>query len=454
MEIKLWKEFSKRKNSTKLPSMDSAYTKTVVLKDDTSIESPVFRMSGSDFSYNYAYWNGHYYYISDIVSVTNNQIELHCTQDLLATYKSYIQSASAFVKYSTTNFNNNILDGRISNDTQVLRNSDNSTMMSEIFDGTGCYCVTCVGSNGGISSKYFLAAAQFKTLLQNTSNLQNEDNIAKLVKQFGSVFGAITSVKYLPFKIQQVGSENVTLGSWTTGVNAYTMNDTFVRYNTATITIPWVNSENARRSQETIYISLPAVSKLKLDTAKFLYDDTLKVSYFADYVSGDLMYLLSSNVSNAFEIITTNVATEIQINGYQQSTLGAGLQNFSEGTKWFNSFVDFILGDHMSYGTSGNIGTRLGTIGESFYSSGNNGGYNVNALVNISTKIIVECYSFAYTEEQANMAVKYGRPCMKVLSLSGLTGYVQTSGASIDIAGLSNDKNEINAMLDSGIYIE
>ena len=48
----------------------------------------------------------------------------------------------------------------------------------------------------------------------------------------------------------------------------------------------------------------------------------------------------------------------------------------------------------------------------------------------------------------------YGRPCMKVRQIQGLTGYVQTIGFAIDIPAVSEIRDLINSAMDKGVYIE
>ena len=54
MEIKLYRNFNKRINSTKRPS-STPVTKDVRLKENTSILSPSFLLSGDDVNFNYLY---------------------------------------------------------------------------------------------------------------------------------------------------------------------------------------------------------------------------------------------------------------------------------------------------------------------------------------------------------------------------------------------------------------
>ena len=82
MQLLLFKNFSKRRNSTKQVDDSTGIVTDVVLKQGTSIESPVFLIQGIDLDVNYAKFNNHYFYIDDIVVGNNNIYELHCSQDL------------------------------------------------------------------------------------------------------------------------------------------------------------------------------------------------------------------------------------------------------------------------------------------------------------------------------------------------------------------------------------
>ncbi len=100
----------KRLNSTK-STFSTIHTATnVKLKEHTSVTKPVFLLKntnadGSTYYYdkadvNYLYWPGYgYYWIDDIVYITNDLIEIYCHRDALATGKPYIEKTKAYVKY-------------------------------------------------------------------------------------------------------------------------------------------------------------------------------------------------------------------------------------------------------------------------------------------------------------------------------------------------------------------
>ena len=95
MNITTYSGFTKRRNSTKQPTGGS--TVICTLKEATSIEHPTFVLASNDFTINYVNAFGAYYFVDDIIALTNDMLELHCTVDVLATYKDSIGSSSQYV---------------------------------------------------------------------------------------------------------------------------------------------------------------------------------------------------------------------------------------------------------------------------------------------------------------------------------------------------------------------
>ena len=100
MQVTFYSSFSKKINSTKVPSgtgTEAGTTKTVVLKNPTSVLSPVFILTGYDLSYNFVKWGSRYYFVNDIIIVHNDVAEYHCSTDVLATYKTVIGASTQYV---------------------------------------------------------------------------------------------------------------------------------------------------------------------------------------------------------------------------------------------------------------------------------------------------------------------------------------------------------------------
>lgn len=107
---------NKKINSTN-QTFTAVKTVSVTLKQPCSMQMPVFQLVDSDLRggfYNYCSWGSWYYWIDDIIYLTNDVLEFHCHLDPLATYKSAIQNSSGFVIYgNSANWNEEIDDVRM-----------------------------------------------------------------------------------------------------------------------------------------------------------------------------------------------------------------------------------------------------------------------------------------------------------------------------------------------------
>ncbi|MEE3415471.1 MAG: hypothetical protein VZR53_08890 [Prevotella sp.] len=95
----------KRINSTKQTFNGTSLN--CKLKEPCSMQSPVFEVQGltKGMLFNYAQFENRYYWIDDVIYLTNEIQEVHCHLDPLATFKTAIGNTSAFVKYSAKTAN-------------------------------------------------------------------------------------------------------------------------------------------------------------------------------------------------------------------------------------------------------------------------------------------------------------------------------------------------------------
>lgn len=202
----------KRLNSTK-STFSTIHTATQVkLKDDTSVTKPVFLLKntnadGSTYYYdkadvNYCYWAGYgYYWIDDIVYVTNDLIEIYCHRDALATGKPYIEKTTAYVKYCA---DTSKVSGRhIIDDERFGPNLYLSSVYDSLFShsigqgeslietamyGDPTVVLTVVG-NGTPPYALFLSASQYSTFMQKY--LDGDDTIISAIDNLTERFMGI-----------------------------------------------------------------------------------------------------------------------------------------------------------------------------------------------------------------------------------------------------------------------
>lgn len=136
---------NKRINSTKSSFVSgTSHSVDVKLKENCSMQRPIFILSRSTFDagfYNYASWGSWYYWIDDIVYISNDLLEFHCHLDPLATYKSSIGNTHALVIYGdSAHWNKQIDDTRFNPEispAQVIHSVEKSIFNCDSsYDGT------------------------------------------------------------------------------------------------------------------------------------------------------------------------------------------------------------------------------------------------------------------------------------------------------------------------------
>lgn len=447
MQITLYKNFSKKINSTKQPTGGTVVD--VKLKNPTSRENPTFTLNITDLDYNYVRWGDHYYYINDIVVASNDNIEISCIQDVLATYKSAIGSTSAFVEYATTGFNADILDPRISNTGNVSRTAHTAAL--SMFVTGGRLILSTVGTSG-VADRYFITQDNLNLLGQKISTAPDA-TAEDVAKKFGNLGNCILGLTWIPYSMGAGLDRTVYLGNFDTEVHAGKINALQTINETITVSIPWINSEVCRQNRERIALYLPCFGEVNLEASEFLGALNVTIDVTADS-TGSITYAVHVPGGN-IKYFNANAGASIPVTQYVQSPMGMLLGAWSKGmadeqaeieatSKLFGQANDFMS----------RIAGRLSTMGSSASSVGGQGSISLGFSAISHNSIYITNTSYQYSEAQANMATKYGRPVFAVKTLSSLSGYIQCNGASVDIAGLSDDKNAVNAFLNSGFFYE
>ena len=146
MATAIFYTFSKRKNSTKVPT-GSGDSYTVNLKSGTSLLSPTLLLNiSSRPTYNYLSFEGRYYFVTDIVSVRNDLWEISCNVDALASWKSEIGGTTANILYATGG-RDDIIDQRIPIESDVHIDTSSSVITGfTITDATPTIVLSIVGT--------------------------------------------------------------------------------------------------------------------------------------------------------------------------------------------------------------------------------------------------------------------------------------------------------------------
>lgn len=483
---------SKRRNSTKQPAdTDLADVRSVDLKDTTSYDAPTFLLTGNDLAYNYLKWGNRYYFINDVRSVRHNLMEVECVLDVLATYKSEILASTQFVSYSASATGNAtwLADTRI----PVLKETEVDSEYTDIdtlFNSTGFYVLSAVGTAG--CELYAVTEQNLIDLIAQLQTWQN-DGITGIINDdmgvtydFSSVENAIQSLGkmsiqtgfignayaqapscirsciWVPFLLSafQTGTaKNIFLGNFDTGVQGTPIKSTPAT-GYKSLNIPWFHTDWRRSYCESVYLYLPLVGIIQLSADSITNATGIIVKYSATASDGCVCYEVVAG-GQTIGTYGGQASSNYPIGINQQASAGEITQSIMAGAdKMVSSAVNSTIspvsmaavagavaleGVEAAYNTADvAMSTHMSCIG------GIGGGAGVGLSLNVT------CYTVNHETiiTPSAMAATMGRPVMKPMSLSGLTGYCQCANGHVSAPAQASELDALDHYLNSGFYIE
>lgn len=497
---------SKRLNSTAQPVPDSSWASyTVTLKEETSIDDPVLLLSAS-FStvcgYNYGIFQGRYYWVSDVVAVRTNVVEVSLTLDYMATYKSAIQATSAFIEYGSNTITSGLVleDNRIPADLKPMQYTkredpfgglvntnygtyviqavghDPRTPAVSYHNGLMAFAVDAVDLNSLISSISPAIAADIGTIMAGS---YTPDEILNQLTGYAmqqnllmdSAFGAIQSVNWMPLSLASVtgASMRIYLGNYDSGVDGKVLSNHTPLTASATIAIPWPLTDlyDFKNLRCQILLYLPFFGTVPIPVDKVVGTSSLTIETAVQYVSGSLsvrvmagshtLFTGSTNIASSYGVGRSTVLTTDSLSGSIQQLggmirVGTGIIDLGA------SVVGAALGIGAG-GISGAIGSITGGAIDQLHGAAQQiqptiscvGALGGSSAVGMSMDAEISLlYYGAY--DAATFQGVYGHPVMRITTPA--SGYCKTAGFSVAIPGHAKYAALINATMDGGAFIE
>lgn len=449
-------KFSKRKNSTAVPN-GQGYERNLTIKNGSSIITPTFLVAGESFDYNYCFFNGRYYWITNITSVRNELWEVQCRVDVLASWKNDILNSKGFVKYSSSDNNQNIKDGRNVVTSNVERTA--SYLNMQLFDINGSYILATLSGpaseaiNNSFSVLYGMKAGSLGALAQE---FNSPDALTAIRQYFDNPTETIVFCRWLPRNL--IGGPTrivpVKFGDYESSVTGTLIEDNYAT-EIGDITIPWQKSDFRNyEPYSSAILYLPGVGNVSIPLSSLAGLDVLSIQCVMDYVTNQIHYQVADGTgANIIGTYSGSVGVDIPISAIQSGNVGgilAGIGGIAGG-------IGAVATGGMSLGAAAAIGGGLYAAGVSSLSqniraTGSfSGGYNVKAG---GTTIHLEIFRNQSVQEPSEYVDTIGNPCMKTRNISGLSGYCQTEDFQVSGNMLDTEKSEINNLMNGGVYIE
>lgn len=463
--------FSKKNKSTKQPSA-YAIELEVYWKEETSILNPTILCSTDISPYNYCYipsW-GRYYYYSNLDTI-EKMWQVQLSEDYLASWKINITRTSCNIMYATGS-SKSIVDTRI----PVL-----STISFDVAQGTSSDLIISpfvenvvigVTGKGSFGSFIMQSPSQMSELLDgiDVSAWTDPIDFFKQAAYGGSASDCLRSAVALPISFTPSdvangsGLVDLYLGNYPAmlsgniPIKVYEVKKTTLEFN-ETVTIPWTATGWRRTSNYTsVGLFLPLFGLFEIPATQCQNQSTLYIKYILNVTSGDLV----CEVKDSRQLLIT-ASTNCAIPAAYGST-GINTAKMTTGVVAGIGAVAGIAGAVISGGISaagvaaigsamaGSAGSIISAMGG--YSSGNAG--MGGGAAHGGTKDIY-CYvtSKQLTDSQSNFDPIMGKPYMGVSTPGAFSGYVQTDGFQVEGSGMYQvEKDTINSLLDTGVYIE
>lgn len=475
---------TKRINSTLRPDisdLDNVPHDSVVLKEGTSYLNPVFQIyKGSAFDpqtggfyWNYLYvakWT-RYYFIDDIV-YNEGFLELHCKEDVLASWRGAIGSSTLYILRASAASDGNIADTLYPTKTNASYSYNTGTSPFIHQSGTenisvsdGTFILGIISKYGTYGSVRYCALSQSAlstlcsalmddSLLTSGSNpIDLNDASLVLQKSLMNPLQYIVSCIWVPTLYASVGgSEQSTLTVWDWSVSVtnknlgaqlpYIQNQTAITLNKH----PQASSRGAYLNTApytNIWLEFPPFGVIELDTT--LYRDASEVR----------CYILTDNITGQ-GILRVNNGT-VDTNRIE-AQIGVPVQ-LSQVVK------DYLTGAQNAVNTIGNVITSAitGDIGGAITGATNGIAEGIRAMIpKLSTT--GSGGGFASLRGQPRVYHEFfpivdgynaelGRPYCRTATPASLGGYLKCLG-DVPIYGTTAEHGEIQDYITNGFYYE
>ena len=507
MKIYLY-SFAKKRNSTAIPS-GAGYEVEVQLKENCSVYHPAFILNhnAADFNYIRAVFpssggasDTYYYFVDDITFNTDRIITANCSCDSLATLRGEILGTRANIMYTADSTRDNIVDPRLPVTSDVYINEtsidlgnmlspsvpyegDNLLIEDLSNQGSGVGSVILAVTGKGSFGTYMLDyPSDLSEILDGIDDFNTGmvDILTGLKQLFygGTASECLKAAFILPVTLDSntIGAstaEPLYLGNYPckkeTGasillpINVLKVNNKIMR-GKYRLSIPWLSTDTWQRSvpYQQLYLYFPFIGVVSLNNSDMTSDIFVDVSYSLNITSGDISILVEGVRDETLDthiigggngnmaLNTPFGSTGIDTNRLTQS-IGAGAA--SVGASLAMAATGNLAGAGLTLagGIASAAGGTIAAMGGTGYGDGGLGGGSTSGLDKHIRLINIR---HGLTATPDGWAATYGKPYFMPDRVGDHSGLVITEGFSLSASAPKDMIEEVNRLMDGGVYIE
>lgn len=479
---------NKKHNSTEIPTFTGNGI-TCILKEGCSIINPVliFERANVGHTYNYVYIQdfGRYYFVDDIV-YQNARILYYCSVDVLASFKTSIGNASAYVLRSAYVNNEYIIDQYYPVTTRLTQYSQDLGQAWKDYNAVGSgagFWVLGIVNTGGVDYYGFtktqldafmayLWSEQF--VLDILDVLRIDVVLNPQLKAAVDPISYLTCCVWMPFSIfaneeyetaPYFNSTTVTIGGKATSYAAYGITSGLLgtakmiakTYTPDLMPHPQSNARGEYLNSPGFTdcrLVIPPFGEYEYNAAEMNQYDQVEVRVTVDCTNGigklQVMGKKESATPPLYDVITMLTDVQAQIGVPMPIT-----QIITPGLSVIDMTVK--LGGALASAAVGNpVGAVAGTAAaiDTFYNSRVPRATNIGSRGNMAALEGHAYWEYTWRLVADNDPTDHGMPLCAVYQLSTLPGYQMIFNPHISTNGTSEEDDMINGFLSSGYFYE
>ena len=454
ISITVYSGFKKNINSLKIPTGGTTINAT--LKAPTSEMTPTFLISGFDLSWNYIQWGSTYYYVDDIVIVSNTQAEYHCEKDVLATFRGDILSSSQFVTRNANTYQPYIADKAYPALNESVMDSSLLSTWNAGIDSTGTYVVGLVNkaAAGGVAY-YSMGSASFTTFMSYLFSDNWLDPAAdigvEIQKELVNPFQYVVSCMWFPLSVAGSMAE-LSFGYWDTGTFAGLLSEsdrvvtmestgTLPRHPQATSHGIAMNGSPYSR----FALDCWCFGHIPIDPLPFVANNAIGLRIEVDLFTGAAILTISNSSGKIVNRVSNQFGVPVQIGQFNQSIVNPVANTVGAAA----SFVGGLVTGNVAGGTLAAASGVISAIESAMPQVQSMGAIGSKIAYTRTPMITGEFYKLPTLAP-----AKLGRPLMEQKTISSLSGFTMCEHVDVNSAACPEEKRKIIEYMTSGFFIE
>lgn len=466
--VKFW-SFSKRKNSTLIPTASPSYSYDCQIKAETTLINPVIELNTDQAKgCNYAQITdfGRYYFIRDW-TFDRGLWTASLEEDVLASYKSEIGSQTMYVARSASSYDGDIKD-MFYPTTSVCTGSDTVISNSTIGNTDpaartftdGYFILGILGNNtaSAATTFYQMSPTMFQSFLSQIFVAVDGYDFGDLtIGIYNSLVNPtqyITSCRWVPYAFPGTAlTGEISLGLWSTSgfSGSVTVLNGEYTARTFSVTIPKHPKASARGS----YMNLAPYSNYwlewgqlyPLDSSLIAKESTLNIWLGMDPTSREgIIEVYGGTVISGKPILSASIPYAVDIPMAQSNVDPAALVDIGKN----------VAAVGASIATGNALGVIAGTASAIMGSV--EAGSNVTSIGSLSAGYMTAArpkrLKAAFYDVVDDDLADFGRPLMKKKQISTLSGFVRCQNDDVSIACLDPERESIRAFMTGGFFYE